>query len=157
MNAQGVALLTAAMNLVTLLFVGLQTRALTRQTRLVAANLEYGTHQRLIDYLNEINTMIIDNDRVREIFADIDFIGDSVRRNPEISVQNIALAWSIFNRYEAAHAGYRLGVIKDDDWEIWLRRIRKDLKIPFIRTVWLQDMQNFDYRKDFRDLINDLL
>lgn len=72
-------------------------------------------------------------------------------------MEKISLAWLIINRYEAAFVGHDLGIISDDEWRVWTKRLRKDLQIPFIREVWRSDVGNFEYNARFVHLVNELL
>jgi hypothetical protein len=150
-------LISIGISIVTLALLVLQTRSLSKQTKAVAVSLEYSAYLKLVDYLNDVNMQILENPGVRSVFAEMDFVADSLRRNPELSVEKIALAWLLLNRYEAAYVGRRHGVISEREWGVWTRRLKLDLQIGFIHKVWMQDINNFDYDSGFVRLIEDLV
>ena len=145
-----VLIISLAINLITLILFLSQTRYLSK-------SLKYSSYQKLIDYTNEVSKLLIENPSVIEIFKDVEFIKAGLNQSQGMSVEQIGLAWLIINRYEAAFVGYELGVIPDVEWKVWKKRLEKDLKIPFIRNVWRNDVGNFEYNKKFKDLIEDLL
>jgi hypothetical protein len=80
-----------------------------------------------------------------------------LKNNENLSLEKIALAWHLINRYEAAFTGHELGVIPDEEWEVWKKRLAKDLKISFLVDVWKQDLSSWDYNRKFKQLVDSLL
>jgi hypothetical protein len=152
-----VLIVSLAISLVTLSFFVVQTRYLARQTTSLNRSLEYTAYLKLVDYLNEVNLLLLQDARVAAVFKDLGFIKERLDTNQDLSIEKIGLAWLILNRYEAALVGYQLGVIPEGEWRVWTARLEQDLQIPFIRDVWDQDVSNFDYTKGFKDLVNRLL
>lgn len=144
-----------AVNFATLILLLLQTRHLATQTKALSTGLRYTSYQKLVDYTNDVSMLLLENERVVEVFKEMDFVKDGTRRG--LSVEKIGLAWLIINRFEAAFVGHELGIISDDEWKVWTKRLKKDLQIPFIREVWRSDVGNFEYNTRFKDLINELL
>jgi hypothetical protein len=158
MGIERIALLVSlAINLFTLSFFVVQTRYLARQTMALNRSLEYGAYLKLVDYLNEVNLLLLQDAKVAAVFKDLGFIRERLEVNKGLSIEKIGLAWLILNRYEAALVGYQLGVIPQREWDVWTARLEQDLQIPFIRDVWDQDVSNFDYTPGFKKLVNSLL
>ena len=158
MGLQTLALIVSlAVNTATLVVFVLQTRFLAKQTSTLNKSLEYAAYQKLVDYLNEVNMLLLQDPRVATIFKEMDFIQETLDTHAGLSIEKIGLAWLIINRYEAALVGHELGVIPDKEWAIWTRRLGQDLQIPFIRDVWMHDISNFDYTDSFKNLMSGLL
>jgi hypothetical protein len=158
MGIERIALLVSlAINLFTLSFFVVQTRYLARQTTSLNRSLEYSAYLKLVDYLNEVNLLLLQDAKVAAVFKDLGFIRERLEGNEGLSIEKIGLAWLILNRYEAALVGYQLGVIPRREWDVWTARLEQDLQIPFIRDVWDQDVSNFDYTPGFKNLVNSLL
>jgi hypothetical protein len=144
-------------NFVTLLLFLLQTRHLGKQTNMLARSLEYSSYLKLLDYLNDVSKLAIENPKVKEIFSELHFVKDNLVANQNLSMEKIGLAWLVINRYEAAFVGDQLGVLPEGEWKIWENRLRNDVRLPFVRDVWRDDVKNFAYNRGFRDLMNDLI
>jgi hypothetical protein len=158
MGIERIALLVSlAINVFTLSFFVMQTRYLARQTTSLNRSLEYSAYLKLVDYLNEVNLLLLQDAKVAAVFKDLGFIRERLEVNEGLSIEKIGLAWLILNRYEAALVGYQLGVIPQREWDVWTARLEQDLQIPFIRDVWDQDVSNFDYTPGFKKLVNSLL
>lgn len=158
MTVEDIALpATLLLNMVALIIVARQTSHLAKQNKAILVSLEYTSYLKLVDYLNEVNSQIFQNERVAQAFSELDFIADHLKSRPGLTVEKVALAWMIINRYEAAMMGYKLGIIPERDWQVWIRRLSKDMRLPFIRDVWICDIQNFDYDPEFKQLVNSLL
>jgi hypothetical protein len=158
MGIERIALLVSlAINVFTLSFFVMQTRYLARQTTSLNRSLEYSAYLKLVDYLNEVNLLLLQDAKVAAVFKDLGFIRERLEVNEGLSIEKIGLAWLILNRYEAALVGYQPGVIPQREWDVWTARLEQDLQIPFIRDVWDQDVSNFDYTPGFKNLVNSLL
>jgi hypothetical protein len=134
-----------------------QTRYLAEQTKSLNKSLRYSSYQKLIDYMNEIHILMIENKKIKEIFENMEFMKHSLQQDEDLSVEKVGLAWLIINLYEAAFVGHQLGAMPEEEWDVWEKRLRKDMQLPFIRNVWVQNISNFDYNKKFKELFNDLL
>jgi hypothetical protein len=158
MDLQVVAILVSmAVSVVTLALLVLQTRALSVQTRAVAKSLEYGAYLKLVDYLNDINLQLMTNEATQGVFRRMDFIADTLRANEDLSIESIALGWHMLNRYEAAFVGYRQGIVPVTEWAVWRQRLQLDMRLPFMRKIWLQEVKNFAYDPGFIALVSELM
>jgi hypothetical protein len=158
MDLQIVAILVSmAVSIVTLVLLVLQTRALSVQTRSVAKSLEYGAYLKLVDYLNDINLQLMTNQATQDVFRRMDFIADTLRDNEDLSIESIALGWHMLNRYEAAFVGYRQGIVPVTEWAVWRQRLQLDMRLPFMRKIWFQEVKNFAYDPGFIALVSELI
>jgi hypothetical protein len=155
MDLQAVAVtVSLAMSVITLVLLVIQTKSLSTQTRAVAKSLEYGAYLKLVDYLNDVNLELMSNPELKKVFVNLDFLNDHLAEVPDLSIEHVALAWHMLNRYEAAYIGYRHGIVSQYEWTVWQRRLEVDLQLPFIRTVWKSDIQNFAYSAGFVEVVN---
>jgi len=146
-----------ALNFVTLVLFIVQTRFLAAQTESLKKSIAYSSYQKLNDYINDVNLLLLDHKSAVEIFANLDSVKERIKNNKDLSVEKIALAWHLLNRYETAFTGHELGVIPDDEWEVWKKRMAKDIKNPFVLEVWKQDLTSWDYNKKFKQLIDSFM
>ncbi len=158
MQIEEIALLISLIiNLGMLVLFIVQTRYLAAQTESLRKSIVYSSYQKLNDYINDINLLLLDHKAVVNIFKELDSIKKRMKGDKELTVEKIALAWHLLNRNEAAFIGYKLGVISKADWEVWVNRMRQDIRIPFLRKVWRQDLDTWDYDNEFKQLLDDLL
>jgi hypothetical protein len=147
---QSIALvLSMVISVLTLVLLVMQTRALSLQTKSVAKNLEYGTYLKLVDSLNEINLRLMSEPAVQEMFRDVGYIADGIEAEESLSIARLALAWHHFNRYEAAFMGFRQGILPDNQWSLWRRRLELDMQAPFLQAAWRVERANYAYDPEF--------
>jgi hypothetical protein len=144
-------------NFLTLAVFIFQTRYLAHQTKMLTRSLEYSSYHQLVEYLNDVSKLLMQDPEVQAIFKEMPFIKDTVEQDPALGLDKIGLAWLIINRYEAAFVGHQLGVLPSGAWDIWKERLSKDLSLPFLRDVWLNDLKNSRYNTEFARLMDDLL
>jgi hypothetical protein len=154
MDLQGITVTgSLVVSIVTLALLVVQTRSLSAQTRAVAKSLEYGAYLKLVDYLNDVNLELMNNPELKRVFINMDVLNQHLATVPDLSIEQVALAWHMINRYEAAYVGYRHGIVPASEWTVWQRRLEGDLRLPFIRAVWSYDISNFAYSQGFVDLV----
>ena len=131
-----------------------QTDSLAKQTDLLSNNIRYESYLKQVEQLNIINQALIDKDALAEIFANLEGFQDILER---FSMSEIGFAWLLINRYESAYVGHRLGVIPPDEWDVWKNRMRKGLGHKVVKEIWKSDLEGFDYARDFRKVVNNVL
>lgn len=136
--------------------LGAQTRYLGAQTESLIRSQEYASYQKLIDYTNLVSLQLLENEKVIKVFNDIGFIKRGIE-GQQLSIEKIGLAWLIINRYEAAFVGHQLGMVPEEEWQVWERRLRKDLQIPFVRDVWVHDVKNYDYNPKYKEIVTRMI
>lgn len=146
-----------AVNFFMLVVFVYQTRHLGTQTRMLTRSLEYSSYNKLVDHLNDVSRLHIQDAEVQAIFEEMPFIRKSVQQDPRLAIDKIGLAWIIINRYEAAFVGHQLGVLPAGEWDVWRERLIKDLSLPFVRDVWVNDVKNFKYNAKFTQLMDDII
>jgi hypothetical protein len=152
-----VLLVSLAINVGMLILFIVQTRYLSVQTEALRKSIVYSSYQKLNDYINDINLLLLDHKAVLEIFSQMDSMKIRLKEDKSLSVEKIALAWHMLNRYEAAFTGYKLGVISESEWEIWKKRMETDINLPFLRKVWKQDLTTWAYNIEFKQMVDNLL
>jgi len=141
-------------NSLILLVLFFQLRSLSKQTKLLGNNIRFESYLRQVDQLNAVNKALLQPASLEKCFKKLDGF-DPITRDYDMT--EIAFAWLVINRYESAFVGKKLGVIPDDEWEIWENRIRKDFEHEVVLAVWKRDLDGFDYSRGFKDLVNDIL
>ncbi|MEL6166221.1 MAG: hypothetical protein AAFR37_21575, partial [Cyanobacteria bacterium J06628_3] len=136
-------------------YLSKQTKAVVKQTKSVNASLEYTAYQKLVDYTNEVSMLIIKHQSIKDIFSELDFVKQGLKKG--LSIEKTALAWLIINRYEAAFVGHMLGAVSDEEWSVWEERLKQDFNISFVREVWIRDINCFDYNQKFKDFVIKLI
>lgn len=158
MEIEKIALaISLAINFATLILFIVQTRHLATQTEALKKSIMYSSYQKLNDYINDVNLLLLDHKSTVSIFAELDSVKNRIKHSENLTVEKIALAWHMLNRYETAFTGHELGVISDEEWEVWKKRMAKDIKNPFVLEVWKEDLTSWDYNKKFKQLIDSMM
>lgn len=158
LDIQSISVLAGVIiSFLTLIIVMLQTIHLGRQTKMLTQNLQYSSYLKLLDYLNELNKLMINNERVKEAFEQVDSVKARMASKRDLSMEKMVAAWFIVNQYEAAFVGEKIGVLPEGEWAVWEKRLKDDLRIGFVRDVWADDVKSFDYDRGFLGLMNRLL
>jgi hypothetical protein len=158
MKIEEIALIISlAINVGMLILFIVQTKYLSIQTEALRKSIVYSSYQKLNDYINDINLLLLDHKTVVEIFKQMYSMKLRLKKNKSLSVEKVALAWHMLNRYEAAFTGYKLGVIPRSEWEVWKKRMETDVRLPFLHKVWKQDLTAWSYNIEFKHLVDNLL
>lgn len=137
--------------------LALQTELMTRQTSLMMKSLNFDSYLRLNQVLDDLNRLVLTDPGVKQIFSELPFVKAGLLGMPNLSAEKVAIAWMILNRYEASFIGNEMQALPEGEWEVWKNRLRSDLKIDFVRQVWLNDIGSFAYNSKFRNLVATLL
>lgn len=152
-----ISAITLIINIGAFIILILQTRYLGTQTEALRKSIAYSSYQKLNDEINVINGLLLDHDSVVKIFNQMKSMKQRMKEYPGLSMEKIALAWHMLNRYESAYIGHKLDVIPDAEWNVWIKRMELDINTDFLREVWRQDIRSWDYDDEFKQLVNRLL
>jgi hypothetical protein len=152
-----ISTITLVVNIGAFIILIMQTRYLSAQTEALRKSIAYSSYQKLNDEINAVNNLMLDHDSVVKIFKQMKSMKQRMKEYPGLSMEKIALAWHMLNRYESAYIGHKLEVIPEAEWIVWVKRMELDINTDFLREVWRQDLQSWDYDEEFKQLINKLL